>query len=295
MKYEENAGGYFMAFRINDIVMRKSYGSDILFRVINVIDNKGVRYYLLHGLNMRIIADAPEDDLIEASRAKIVEYDRPYREKAEYLLKKIAQSKSLQRKKGMARGMRQEPYGRPGKVLHIDGDEEYLNICMEAYRKVGMEVVGVVLKEEEQPEKVYDLLERYRPDILVITGHDSIKSSARDYGDLESYRNSKYFVEAVKNARKYEPSLDNLVIFAGACQSNYEALIKAGANYASSPERVLIHCLDPVLVSEKVAFSHINELVKIEDLIEHTITGAAGIGGLQTMGKFRYGVPKGKY
>ncbi|HAA64461.1 MAG TPA: sporulation peptidase YabG, partial [Thermoanaerobacter sp.] len=71
-----------MAFRINDIVMRKSYGSDILFRVINVIDNKGVRHYLLHGLNMRIIADAPEDDLIEVSRAKIVEYDRPYREKA---------------------------------------------------------------------------------------------------------------------------------------------------------------------------------------------------------------------
>ena len=284
-----------MAFRINDIVMRKSYGSDILFRVINVIDNKGVRHYLLHGLNMRIIADAPEDDLIEVSRAKIAEYDRPYKEKAEYLLKKIASSKSLQRKKGMVRASRQEPYGRPGKVLHIDGDEEYLNVCLDAYKKVGMEVVGVVVKEEEQPDKVYDLLEKYRPDILVLTGHDSIRSNSRDYGDINNYRNSKYFVEAVKNARKYEPALDNLVIFAGACQSNYEALIKAGANYASSPERVLIHCLDPVLVSEKVAFSHINELVKIEELIENTITGAPGIGGLQTIGKFRYGIPKGKY
>lgn len=274
--------------------MRKSYGSDILFRVIDVIDNKGVRHYLLHGVNMRIIADAPEEDLIEASRARIAEYDRPYREKAEYLLKKIASSKNLQRIRGLLRSSRQEAYGKPGKVLHIDGDEEYLNICLEAYKKVGMDVVGVVVNEEEQPDKVYELLEKYGPDILVLTGHDSIKST-RSYSDMNSYRNSKYFVEAVKNARKYEPVLDNLVIFAGACQSNYEALIKAGANYASSPERVLIHCLDPVLVSEKVAFSHINEIVKIEELIESTITGAAGIGGLQTMGKFRYGIPKGKY
>lgn len=89
-----------MAFRINDIVMRKSYGSDILFRVINVIDNKGVRHYLLHGLNMRIIADAPEDDLIEVSRAKIAEYDRPYKEKAEYLLKKLLLQKAFSEKKG---------------------------------------------------------------------------------------------------------------------------------------------------------------------------------------------------
>ncbi|KAA5805589.1 sporulation peptidase YabG, partial [Thermoanaerobacterium thermosaccharolyticum] len=119
--------------------------------------------------------------------------------------------------------------------------------------------------------------------------------NSRNYSDINNYRNSKYFVEAVKNARNYEPSLDDLVIFAGACQSNYEALISSGANYASSPERVLIHCLDPVLVCEKVAYSHINEIVKIEELIENTITGAPGIGGLQTMGKFRYGVPKAKF
>lgn len=74
-----------MAFRINDIVMRKSYGSDILFRVINVIDNKGVRHYLLHGLNMRIIADAPEDDLIEVSRAKLRNMIGLIKKKAEYL------------------------------------------------------------------------------------------------------------------------------------------------------------------------------------------------------------------
>ncbi|WP_434642979.1 sporulation peptidase YabG [Thermoanaerobacterium thermosaccharolyticum] len=282
-----------MPFKVNDIVVRKSHGFDLLFKVIDVIENRGVRHYLLHGLNMRIVADAPEDDLMLASLTRINEYDEPYQRKANYLIKKIAQSKDL-KKSSMMRSNRSEPYGKPGTVLHIDGDEGYLNICLDAYKKANIVAYGEIVDEKEQPDKVVSLLSKYRPDILVLTGHDGVKNS-RNYSDINNYRNSKYFVEAVKNARNYEPSLDDLVIFAGACQSNYEALISSGANYASSPERVLIHCLDPVLVCEKVAYSHINEIVKIEELIENTITGAPGIGGLQTMGKFRYGVPKAKF
>ncbi|WP_434564951.1 sporulation peptidase YabG [Thermoanaerobacterium thermosaccharolyticum] len=282
-----------MPFKVNDIVVRKSHGFDLLFKVIDVIENRGTKHYLLHGLNMRIVADAPEDDLMPASLTRINEYDEPYQRKANYLIKKIAQSKDL-KKSSMMRSNRSEPYGKPGTVLHIDGDEGYLNICLDAYKKANIEAHGEIVDEKEQPDKVVSLLSKYRPDILVLTGHDGVKNS-RNYSDINNYRNSKYFVEAVKNARNYEPSLDDLVIFAGACQSNYEALISSGANYASSPERVLIHCLDPVLVCEKVAYSHINEIVKIEELIENTITGAPGIGGLQTMGKFRYGVPKAKF
>lgn len=282
-----------MPFKVNDIVVRKSHGFDLLFKVIDVIENRGTKHYLLHGLNMRIVADAPEDDLMLASLTRINEYDEPYQRKANYLIKKIAQSKDLKRP-SMMRSNRSEPYGKPGTVLHIDGDEGYLNICLDAYKKANIEAHGEIVDEKEQPDKVVSLLSKYRPDILVLTGHDGVKNS-RNYSDINNYRNSKYFVEAVKNARNYEPSLDDLVIFAGACQSNYEALISSGANYASSPERVLIHCLDPVLVCEKVAYSHINEIVKIEELIENTITGAPGIGGLQTMGKFRYGVPKAKF
>lgn len=282
-----------MPFKINDIVVRKSHGFDILFKVIDVIENRGVKHYLLHGITMRIVADAPEDDLMPASMSRINEYDEPYQKKANYLIKKIAESKDLKRR-GMMRSNRSEPYGKPGTVLHIDGDEGYLNICLDAYKKANIEAHGEIVDEEDQPDKVLDFLNKYRPDILVLTGHDGVKNS-RNYSDLNNYRNSKYFIDAVKNARKYEPSLDDLVVFAGACQSNYEAIIAAGANYASSPERVLIHCLDPVLVCEKVAYSHINEIVKIEDLIENTITGSPGIGGLQTMGKFRYGAPKAKY
>ncbi|MCY9295234.1 sporulation peptidase YabG, partial [Bacillus spizizenii] len=41
--------------------------------------------------------------------------------------------------------------------------------------------------------------------------------------DLNAYRHSKHFVETVQNARKKTPHLDQLVIFAGACQSHFES------------------------------------------------------------------------
>ncbi|PWX28429.1 sporulation peptidase YabG, partial [Clostridium perfringens] len=81
----------------------------------------------------------------------------------------------------------------------------------------------------------------------------------------------------------------------GACQSCYESILEAGANFASSPNRVLIHCLDPVLVCERVAYTRIDEIVSIKDVIENTITGIKGVGGLQTRGKYREGYPKSLY
>ena len=38
-----------------------------------------------------------------------------------------------------------------------------------------------------------------------------------------------------------------LIIVAGACQSHFEALLQAGANFASSPGSVLIHALRSAL------------------------------------------------
>ncbi len=130
------------------------------------------------------------------------------------------------------------------------------------------------------------------PDILVITGHDALTSRKGNITDLNNYRNSLNFIKAVKQARKWEPNLDNLVIFAGACQSNYEQLIRAGANYASSPGRIMIHALDPVFVVEKIACSRIDTIVPIEEVIEQTVTGLKGIGGSETRGKFRWAMPK---
>ena len=57
----------------------------------------------------------------------------------------------------------------------------------------------------------------------------------------------------------------------------------------------MIHCLDPVFVCEKIAYTRINEVVSTIDVIENTITGIKGIGGLQTRGKYREGYPKSPY
>ena len=76
-----------------------------------------------------------------------------------------------------------------------------------------------------------------------------IKHGAR-YSDIYNYRNSRHFIQTVKEARKYDETYDkNLVIFAGACQSYFEALMDAGANFASSPARILIDFLDPLIVA----------------------------------------------
>ncbi|NLP18108.1 MAG: sporulation peptidase YabG, partial [Firmicutes bacterium] len=72
-------------------------------------------------------------------------------------------------------------------------------------------------------------------------------------------------------------------------------LIKAGANFASSPQRVLIHCLDPVLLSEKVAYTPIGQTLAIADALQATITGLSGVGGVETRGKYRLGFPKSPY
>ena len=52
-------------------------------------------------------------------------------------------------------------------------------------------------------------------------------------------------------ARQYESNRDSLIIVAGACQSHFEALLRAGANFASSPARILIHALDPLCIAAK--------------------------------------------
>ena len=65
--------------------------------------------------------------------------------------------------------------------------------------------------------------------------------------NLDNYKNTSNFIDAVKMARNYEKDQDKLIIIAGACQSNYEELIKAGATFASSPKRINIHALIQLL------------------------------------------------
>ena len=49
--------------KIGDIVVRKSYDKDIIFRIIDIKEVRGKVYCILKGLSIRIIADSPKDDL----------------------------------------------------------------------------------------------------------------------------------------------------------------------------------------------------------------------------------------
>ena len=155
-----------------------------------------------------------------------------------------------------------------------------------------MKANGISIGEESISAKALELVKEYRPDIVVITGHDAYYSKKKDKGDIDNYQNSKNFISAVKELRKYEKNQDKLIIIAGACQSNYEELIKAGANFASSPKRINIHALDPAVIASSIAFSDKNKSIDLIKLIEKTKYGSDGIGGIITNGTMYVGYPR---
>ena len=288
-----------MSIRVGDTVTRKSYGNDVLFNVISI--NKAKRMVTLQGLDVRLVADAPIEDVVKIDPDTL----NKEREKIEYIsresLRLIQQERRLMREKNQwqqagypeREGTEQSQitFEIPGSVLHLDGDGKYLERCLEIYKELGIPVQGVHMQESQMPLQVLDLLQRHQPNVLVLTGHDAYRKQNGDQDSLEAYRNSKYYVQAVVEARKYEPNKDRLIIFAGACQSKFESLLEAGANFASSPKRINIHTLDPVYIVEKVAFTSIRETINVFELAKNTITGIDGLGGIETFGTFRLGLP----
>lgn len=292
--------------KVGDLVVRKSYSKDITFKIIDIKENDEGITYILKGLHIRIIADSKGEDLEKVEDDFAGDKDKSFDSKMNDIIKKVILSREQKNNQLMTRGSEEGNlkrtekekglvFGRPGRILHIDGDPSYMETCLKAYKQLNLNAVGIAVSEREQPLKILSLVKEYNPDIVVLTGHDGVLKDSKGMLDLNNYRNSKYFIESVKILRNYNSSYDELVIFAGACQSCYESILEAGANFASSPNRVLIHCLDPVLVCERVAYTRIDEIVSIKDVIENTITGIKGVGGLQTRGKYREGYPKSLY
>ncbi|GFN21734.1 sporulation peptidase YabG [Thermanaeromonas sp. C210] len=298
-----------------DIVARKSYGKDIFFKVKAItITDKGKSTALLRGLDVRLSADAPLEDLEVQPAEQVLRYRHRDIEKFRCCFQRVLARRAARLDVGLARAGSGGGYGYslagedggeteggrdffelPGRVVHLDGDEEYLERCLHAYKQLRLPVAGFFVAEEEQAEKVPHFLAQYTPDILVLTGHDGLIREKKGFTNLDNYRHSKHFVAAVRAARKLRPSHDDLVIFAGACQSHYEALLEAGATFASSPGRILIHAFDPILVVEQVAYTSIREIVRPDEIIKDVVTGEGSIGGLEIRGKFRLGYPSSSY
>lgn len=283
-----------MIFRAGDLVLRKSYGCDIIFKIIRIDWIR--RLALIKGVDLRLIADAPLKDLKKASGKTAEEKKKKYYNVYRECMKKATNNRSSRKDKMRSSpGVEEAYYEIPGRVLHLDGDREYLEECQEVYRGLGIKAEGQFVPEKDQPHKVLGLLQKYQPDILVLTGHDALKKKHKNFQELSNYRNSQHFVKAVASAREYQACKDSLIIVAGACQSHYEGIIGAGANYASSPHRIMIHYLDPVFISEKLAYTSTEHIVNVREALGNTVTGSKGMGGIQTRGILRLGMPKSPY
>lgn len=220
--------------KIGDIVVRKSYNRDVAFKITDIEESGNGIIYKLKGINLRILADSPENDLELINDANLIEKELLLNRKVNNSIKNIlANRENINRmyRKPREIQVKEMAFGRPGKILHIDGDADYLEVCLKVYKQLSLETVGKVIPEKEQPSQVVKLVKEIRPDIVVITGHDSMAKDISDYTDLKNYKNSKYFVESVTQLRNLEPNYDDLVIFAGACQSCYEAILDSGADY----------------------------------------------------------------
>ncbi|MEH7304491.1 sporulation peptidase YabG [Neobacillus drentensis] len=285
-----------MDIKLNDIVGRRSYNCDILFRIIDVRKINDQKCAVLYGEDFRLVADAPYEDLVVIDPNQRAKLKNEYRTLEEQSFRLFSQDVELikHRQEYEATGGYVKPsnyFQIPGKVLHLDGDPSYLRKCMTVYEKVGIPVMGIHCNEKEMPERIGNLIDMYRPDILVITGHDAYSKAKGKMTDINAYRHSKHFVQTVKEARKKIPHLDQLVIFAGACQSHFESLIHAGANFASSPSRINIHALDPVYIVAKISFTPFMERINVWDVLRNTLTGEKGLGGIETKGVLRTGMP----
>lgn len=259
-----------MNFKIGDFVSRISYKHDVVFKIIG-FEGKTV---FLKGVDLRLIADCDINDLVKVDT---------FRDEDAKIIESNVRDINIDRS---------QYFYLPGKILHIDGDDEYLERCMKFYDNLRIKANGITLNEVDISYRIGELLNEFQPDIVVITGHDAYFTKKRDSNDLNNYQNTLNFIEAVKEARKYEKSQDKLIIVAGACQSNYEELIKAGANFASSPKRINIHALDPAIIASSLALSDKSKCIDIVKLIEKTKYGKDGIGGIITNGTMYVGYPR---
>ncbi|MCY9592412.1 sporulation peptidase YabG [Paenibacillus chitinolyticus] len=281
--------------RQGDLATRKSYGNDIIFRIQEIDTTRAI----LRGVDFRLLADAPISDLSRVTAARDSDFPRVNLPRVGETIRSIRQFRQelYQLNDNLVRNKLPENtqyFEMPGKILHLDGDPNYLRKSMNLYGELRIPAEGFYVNESQMAATLQRLLPQVKPDIVVVTGHDGLLKNRKklDVHQLDSYKNSLHFVRAVQVARQYQNNRDALTIVAGACQSHFEALLQAGANFASSPARVLIHALDPLCIAAKASYTSIRETVSMADLAGVTVTGLDGVGGIETRGSYRIGVPR---
>lgn len=243
-------------FNIGDYVSRNKYNNDCVFKIIDIKNN----IYYLSGVNIRLLAtsditDLKKEDDIRSDDDIDIETNE-HNDDFFYLTPTI---------------------------LHIDSSNDYLKRCLKIYKKNKLNAFGIVCDEKDVPNNIEMYLNDINPDIVVITGHDYYNKKK------DVYQNSNNYIKSVKKARNYS---DKLKIVAGACQSNFEGLIRAGANFASSPKRINIHALDPAIIAINLALTESTKKIDLIKVLNETKSGPNGIGGIECTGCMFVGYPR---
>ena len=138
---------------IGDIVSRNKYNNDMLFKVEKI--ENGI--YYLCGLEIRLFADSDLSDL-KKEEIQTIEND---------------DERILELLNDTLEDTRDDFFYIPGRILHIDGDKEYLSRCLKFYKSAGLNAYGLYEREDNLYKNMPKYLEDIKPDILIITGHDA--------------------------------------------------------------------------------------------------------------------------
>lgn len=228
----------------------------------NIATVKGFTHRIRKDVDISLLKKAGNDQILQETKAQ------------ETLKHRVLQKKER-------RSKHQILYGR---ILHIDGDKEFLESCLSLYQEMNIPSDGLYLHEEDIKDKIEHLLLTVTPDIVVITGHDVY--NGKGIKDLKNYQNSKHFMDAVRMIRKHFDR-ESVVVIVGACASHFEALLASGANFSSSPKRINIHTYDPAIIAIKVATTSCNKNVDFNQILELIENKRDAFGGIETKGKMK--------
>lgn len=142
-----------------DIVARISYQKDVIFVVDSVINNQ---IAILTGITTRLKADAPVGDLALVEKKEINSLYKSIDDKIENKINTTEIEKN-----GFFKRSDRVIY--TGRILHLDGDKKYSEKSNLYYKKMGLKAIVRNIPENRQPSVVNPLIERYHPDILVVT------------------------------------------------------------------------------------------------------------------------------
>lgn len=204
-----------------DVVARKSYKKDIIFVVKNIINTKKEKIAILKGMMDRIEADSNIEDLETVDKQIVNEKMQALNHKMNNKITTAKETRGQEEYKIGILSPNRKNKERiiTGKILHLDGDKKYSQKSYYYYKKLGLNAIVRNIPEYKQPRVVYQLLKTYNPDILVITGHDGMIKRGTDYNNIYNYRNSKYFIQTVKEARKYDNETNNHLVIFARCMS----------------------------------------------------------------------------